>query len=368
MQETTSFPELDSERDVLDFVLRDVAERFPSPWDVVTMVEPQMGRNRPDGLLRVTAPDGSTAQVVVEAKLNLEPKALAYTLDQVRRLSTSIEMPAGQPGPAVLVVARYLAPRTREMLAERGASYADATGNVRVSLDTPAVFIQTTGASANPWRTERETRTLRGTPAARVIRALCDWRPPQPALAIADRAATSVGSVYRTLDFLDREALITRRGKGLVLDVDVSTTLRRWSQDYDFLRRNKTVTFIEPRGGEKLLERLRDETSFNYAVTGSLAAATVSEYATPELLTVYVDDIDEAGSALSLRAAATGANVMLAEPFDPVVYARSTVRDGVKYCALSQVVADLLSGPGRNPAEAEELMRWMETNERVWRL
>ena len=83
---------------------------------------------------------------------------------------------------------------------------------------------------------------------------------------------------------------------------------------------------------------------------------------------MYVDDIDDASSLLSLRPTEVGANVILAEPFDPVVYARSTLRDGIKYCVPSQTAADLLNGPGRNPSEAEELLRWMVANERAWRL
>lgn len=34
---------------------------------------------------------------------------------------------------------------------------------------------------------------------------------------------------------------------------------------------------------------------------------------------------------------------------------------------LPVVVADLLSGPGRPPAEAEALMDWMAAHEEVWR-
>ena len=33
----------------------------------------------------------------------------------------------------------------------------------------------------------------------------------------------------------------------------------------------------------------------------------------------------------------------------------------------SQVVVDLMTGPGRNPNEAEELLSWMQANEEAWR-
>ncbi len=34
---------------------------------------------------------------------------------------------------------------------------------------------------------------------------------------------------------------------------------------------------------------------------------------------------------------------------------------------LVQVAADLLTGPGRSPAETEALMEWMTSNEEAWR-
>jgi hypothetical protein len=115
------------------------------------------------------------------------------------------------------------------------------------------------------------------------------------------------------------------------------------------------------------LEQLRATTGLRYAVTGSLAAARYAPYAESRLGAVYVDDIEASASQLGLRPAETGANLVLAEPFDDVVYQRASLQDGVWYGALPQVAVDLLTGPGRNPAEGEELIRWMEENEGAWR-
>ena len=41
-----------------------------------------------------------------------------------------------------------------------------------------------------------------------------------------------------------------------------------------------------------------------------------------------------------------------------------TFEDGA---ALSQAAVDLLTGPGRGPAEADELIRWMREHEDAWR-
>jgi hypothetical protein len=67
------------------------------------------------------------------------------------------------------------------------------------------------------------------------------------------------------------------------------------------------------------------------------------------------------------RPTEAGANVILAEPFDPVVYERNRELDGITYAAPSQDAVDLVTSPGRGPSEAEELMQWMARNEGDWR-
>ena len=86
------------------------------------------------------------------------------------------------------------------------------------------------------------------------------------------------------------------------------------------------------------------------------------------LLVVFVDNVDRTAEELRLRPAETGANVILAEPFDSVVFERSWEKDGSTFAAPSQIVADLLTSPGRGPNEAEELLQWMGANEDAWRV
>jgi len=59
---------------------------------------------------------------------------------------------------------------------------------------------------------------------------------------------------------------------------------------------------------------------------------------------------------------------MLAGPVFDVVFERSIQnKEGVVLAAPTQVVVDLMTGPGRSPNEAEELLEWMKRNERSWR-
>ena len=73
-------------------------------------------------------------------------------------------------------------------------------------------------------------------------------------------------------------------------------------------------------------------------------------------------------NCLGLRPADTGGNVLIGQPFDPVVFDRTEREDGITYARVTQVAADLMTGPGRGPSEAEGLIEWMEANEEAWRL
>ena len=59
--------------------------------------------------------------------------------------------------------------------------------------------------------------------------------------------------------------------------------------------------------------------------------------------------------------------MVLLEPLDPVVFDRTVERGGLRCVAPSQLAVDLLTGPGREPSQGEQMLKWMERNEHVWR-
>ena len=81
------------------------------------------------------------------------------------------------------------------------------------------------------------------------------------------------------------------------------------------------------------------------------------------LVTLYAADPETAADSLGLRPAETGGNVVIARPFDPVVFERTESADGITYARVTQILLDLMTGPGRGPAEAEALLEWMRENE-----
>lgn len=321
-----------------------------------------------DGAIDVTAPNGVSATLVVEAKTAFSPRDVERTFGGglTRTLRTvTYNVP-------ILVVSEWLSPRTQDLLAEQGINYLDLTGNALVRLDNPTVYIRSAGAERAPRQVSRGRVRLRGPKAARVLRLLLDVRPPYGVRDVAASSGVAVSYVSRVLASLDGEALIERSSNGRVESVDIPRLLRRWAQAYDdVFTTNETKTFLARQGVRRILERTKGDASLGrLAITGSFAAVRLAPVAAPALLLAYCDDADILGAELGLLPADEGSNVALLRPYDAVVWDRSTLDDGLRYVALSQVAIDCLTGNGRMPAEGEALIHLMVETESQsqWRL
>lgn len=337
-------------------------ERLPPDWTVAEA--PTDSRTpQPDAVLALTCPGGPDFRIILETKILLEARDVPQVREQ---LSRHIRPGTDDIG---LVTSRYLAKSTRDSLSKAGLSYADATGNILIRAHSAPLFISDRGADSDPWRGPGRPRaTLKGAPAAKVVRTLLDLPGPWRISDLVRQSATSTGSVYRVMEFLESEALATREGSGSIIIPDWTALLRRWSDDYTFLNTNVITRWIAPRGLENFLDRVRQSQMLNYAITGSIAAATWAPYAPARSAMIFSSSTEEAAAALGLRPTDTGANVLLAKPAYDVLIDRAIDReDGLRIAAPAQVAADLMTGPGRAPSEAEELLDWMRRNEQLWR-
>ena len=85
------------------------------------------------------------------------------------------------------------------------------------------------------------------------------------------------------------------------------------------------------------------------------------------VLSCYVTSTQSAAEALDLRPAISGANVLLLEPADEFVFSRARDLDGLRVVPLRPCVVDVMTGSGRDPAQAGALIGWMLENEDAWR-
>ena len=196
---------------------------------------------------------------------------------------------------------------------------------------------------------------------------LVDVSPPYGLRDLAEAADLNPGYVSRLLDALDDEALIERNARRRVDSVDIAGLLRKWAGAYDVFKSNRATSYLVPAGASATLPRLANLAE-RFAVTGSFAAVRLAAVAGPALLTAYCDNPIVVAEALDLLPTDQGANVALLQPFDPVVWQRTSTEGGITYVAQSQTAIDCLTGNGRMPAEGDALVQWMAGNTEAWRL
>lgn len=358
-----NLPNVITERMLLETVPRALQERLPAGW-TVDAPEPTSGPDTGiDAFLDFSAPSGESVRVAIEMKSVVEPRNVIRLQERLETARNSDVWDIG------LLAARYLSPPVRKRLINAGLSFVDATGNIYIRSDTPPVFIRDQGLDQDPWRGPGRPRgTLKGSPAAQVVRALIDTPGPWRIRDLIASAQASTGSVYRVVEFLESEDLLLRNSDATISVPDWASILRRWSTDYEFLTTNNVSRWIAPRGIDSVISAACNTDPASYAVTGSVAAATWASYAPARSLMAYTDSTTETVKRWGLRPTDTGANVLLAEPAYPSLTRNSLQReDGLSVAAPAQVAADLLTGPGRAPSEAEELIDWMVNHESDWR-
>ncbi len=351
-----------TKREVLRRGARQVTDRLPKGWSA-TLIEQPDGP-RVDGVIEISAPNLERAALILEVKRKVDGRDVSELKRRLSRHESSLTNAHG------VVVAAYLSPQVRSRLTDAGLSFVDVTGNVRIELAQPGLFLADRGADKDPWRGPGRPRgTLKGEPAALIVRALADFDRDWRMRELIEVSGASSGATYRVVEYMERAGLAERGDDGRLRVAIWHRLLKAWSSDYGLVANSRTTRWIASRGIPGLLDRIAQKRPpGKYAVTGTLAAGEWAGYAPAVLATVYVTNAEAAAQAWGLQPTDAGANVLLAEPPFDAVFERSWVNGaGVTKAAPSQVFVDLLTGPGRSPSEAEALLAWMQRNESAWR-
>ena len=228
-----------SETTALRLAEQIVARSMPSGWSAKVVQAPGRSVGPRSVSFRIRTSGGDASDFGIVTKRSLNPRDAGQLLDAM-----SVEATTSLRGPKsvdLAVIAPYLSERTREVIASRGVSYLDSTGNMRLRSDKPALYILTNGADKDPWPDDQPLKSLRGRGAGRALRAVVDFRPPYGVRELAGRANVSPATLARVIDLLARDALLIRDARGRVNDVDWDGCLRRWSNDYEFATSNRTT-------------------------------------------------------------------------------------------------------------------------------
>jgi hypothetical protein len=317
--------------------------------------------DREGGVLTVSAPRTSARFAVVVGRSGTVP-------------ADALASAAQRPGTAGLIyLAPYVSPAVREKLARAGVSYADGTGWVRMVSDQPMLAITAQGASKAPAQSGSQTIThLGGRAAGRIVRAALGSPTPVGVRQLATLADVSPGTVSKTLPALAADNALERDSAGSVTSVDRRRLLDRWTADYGLLKSNGTPSYyVAPRGIGSVLEKT--QTLPGVALTGGRAGqACLPEGVAPTLPTtqivLYAADPTSIAETLDLvETDPPSANVIVLAPQDPAILDNPGIRAGLPVAPLPVVLADLLTLPGRYPAQAVALMDALAKTNPEWR-
>jgi len=338
-----------------------LTRRLPDTWDVER--QPSPGDAEPADIV-IKTPGSSQSRLFVELKASVSTRDVEALIGGPWR-----RWRRQMGNPPILLVAPYINPRVRQLLAEENVSYVDLTGNIRIRLDSPGVFVETHGASQDPG-SARPRSGIRGAKAGSVVRVLVDAAPPYTGAEVAKAAGVNEGYLSRILETLVSEGLVDRERAGPVTRVDWAAMIQRRAQALNLFRPVGTYRYVARQGTSALVDRLRARSVDRHrppTVTGSFAAARIAPVAAPSLLVVYTMDPRELESELELLPAEAGADTVLIRPDNDVAFARAELDGGMAWAAPSQVAIDCLAGSGRMPSEGEALIGWMRGNESAWR-
>ncbi|MFD1046496.1 helix-turn-helix domain-containing protein [Kibdelosporangium lantanae] len=278
----------------------------------------------------------------------------------------------GSPHP-LLFVGEYVNPPLRRACEKRAISYVDPTGWAYVVSDEPPILIRTEGASRPPIpRENTPTTRLNGPAAGRAIRCLLELDPPLGIRQLAKRSSSSPAAVSKLMPTLVDAGAVDRSADGTVTRIRRRTLLDRWTADYSFMHSNGVLLdYLAPRGLLRVLEQIRGRDDL--CVTGSAAGRTYLPSATIPvvpltLLTLYSRDIARVADSLGLIRTDRGAsNVIVTTPRDPELLKTPRLSaQGFPIAPIGQVLADLLTLPGRMAQEAEQIMESLAEKDPAW--
>ncbi|MFF1821017.1 helix-turn-helix domain-containing protein [Kribbella sp. NPDC058245] len=318
----------------------------------------------------------------VDATITLRgPREVVGVLDVVvKRWTTApssavIGVLAGEQRRAtnpLLLMTDYTNGPLRRACEELGISYVDESGWVFLKVDDPPILVRTEGAERSQPRVNNEVTRLNGVAVGRVLRTLLETQPPIGVRELAERASVkSPGSVSKLLPTLVAAGAVERDQHGRIVVIRQRALLERWTQDYSYLNGNGVVLdYLAPRGLPPVLAQLSSLSKVcatgSFAGNEYLGAGTVPVVPATRL-SLYAQDPRELAVELGLvRVDRQSSNVIVAAPRDQQLIESPRHRNHLPLAPLPQVLADLLTLPGRESLLADQLMDQLAQSDPAW--
>ncbi len=333
-----------------ELLARDVVQRWlacllPEGWSVRVMASHSGG---PPTSVQLVPRTGQERRLAIE----MISGTTAEVLDLINRPIIS----------EVVVLASWLNPRACEALRNAKANFVDATGNIRLVLDDPVVFVDRVGAVTQP--RDVDEVILRRRKATRFLRYLIDEAPRQRVKELAAATDLSTGYVSQLLHVLESRDLVRRGRRGRLESVSIDGLLVQYAESYEAQAFCEVTHFSTSSTIPAILERL-GSLDGHAVITGATAASRLTGAPAPRTLTLYVADARHVAAELGLVRVRHAGGVVLMQPTESFLTDRACDLGGLSYAAVPQVVADCFDASDAGSGEAA--LRWALANVCRWR-
>lgn len=343
--------------------LRQVEKRLPlliPGFRVVRVKRPTKSTPRevrPDflinGYLR-----GRPVTLAVEVKSVGEPRYIRQAINELRAFKQE------NRGVYSLLVVPYMSPNARDLAKAEGISFLDLVGNVW--LDLKEAYVERVVQRQERTPTKPIRRPFSPI-SSRVVRVLLESPKQSWTLSgLANEATVSLPLASRVVRRLAEDRWVTLKRSGRRAEINVASPgelIDAWASEYSFLRDNSISRLYSFESNpENLMRRIAavaEQNRKKYAFTLTAGAALVAPAARISDVALYISgDVEDWRKLLDLRPAETGANVLIADPFDAGVFYRiQKPGDQLAVVGNVQLYLDLSSWKGRGEEQAAVLRR-----------
>lgn len=336
-------------------LLRELPQLIPSLKVIKTLRMPKVGAIRADLEVEVMTPPGRKQRLIIEIKSVPTPGLVREAL---RRLKSGLSNESrGYP----VLASFFISKRIREICREEGVGYLDLAGNCYIRLKD--LYLEKV-VDKNPFPKRGRPASLFTPVSSRILRVFLEepnrkWTVRE----LSEVAKVSLGQTSNVCQRLSEEEYIVR-GMRRIQIVQPAKLLDTWREQYKFSQNEQMGYYSFEREPDQLMARIAgvaQEKKWQYAITSFAAAARVAPFIRGiGTVAWYVDhmvNIELWVKALDLRPTEAGANAVLVIPFDPGVFYRAQVINGIALVGNIQLYLDLYGDPTRGREQAEFLRK-----------
>lgn len=332
--------------------------------------QPRVGSVVPDLVLRAKV-GNMEKTFVCEAKPRGEPR---YFMEALGLFSLAAKsLPEAYP----LFIAPTISEEGKALCRKAGVGFITLRGEAFLQFDSVYVDREY-GASSFPIMKARsvagllkeagEPQKIRKLPipfspkATRVLRVLLENPKESWTIArLSNEAQVALRMVSLAVNWLSDKLLVTKE-RGAIKLAKPKELLDLWAERYRFREMNRIVGYYSPdRNFEEFKDRLRklpEDWKERYALTIYGGAALVAPYLRWNVNYLYIQgDAKEWIDALELKPVESGANMILAAPFDDFVFYKTQKKDGVTVASSIQLYLDLFNFNDRAREQAEVIYK-----------